>query len=154
MAVDWDDYPTSGRTQWFAAIRAQRPCGVGYGYSVVTTGATGNYAQFNVPWILITDLSTDETKLQYDSETIPPGFTTPLTLLKDTPGPLFDIFWAMVVDRANPLRSMLSQFDQTEPNLRNRFTMPAMRDGISDPVVECPNPWTVTPLTREQVNDL
>lgn len=151
MAVDWDQYPASGRTQYFAGSYSQRPCGVGYGYRLKTTGANNVYAQFNFPTVVITDLGTDENALQWDSEQIPSGFITPITLLRDFNPFDFEWMWTIVCDRLVSSGDIVIFHDQALPNLRTRFTTPPAENPPGEPLEHCPNPWTVTPMTKEEV---
>lgn len=151
--LDWDQYPISGRTQWFAGSYCQKPCGVGYGYVMQTFGATGIYAQFNLPIIGLTTFETDPTRLVWDSEFDLPGFLTHLALIRDVNPTTKIMEWQIEASRIDPDGSIRVELDQAVPNLRLRFTMPPAKNPSGDPIPLCPNNWTVTPMTRAQVNE-
>ncbi len=150
MALDWNDYPTSGRTQWFGGGFADRPCGVGYGYTVVTTGAKGIYKQFNEPWQLRTREDTDPALLHWDSDSIPPGFSGLLILSRSLNAISEDITWVLSCVNLDITLTFLSVVVQVEPNLRLRFTTPTTVNPFSLPIENIPNGFTITPLTRQQ----
>ena len=151
--VDWANYPISGRTQWFAGSFCQRPCGVGYGYVLQTTNATGLYAQFNVPLVCITDLGGVEVDLNWKSLSIPVGFIDVATLNRKVNPISSNIEWNVFIPRDPPGQTIIINLAQTIPNLRFRFATPPAADEFLQPIDECPSPWNVTPMTREQVID-
>lgn len=153
VVLDWSLYPTNGRTQWFAGSYCQRPCGVGYGYVLRTTLATGLYAQFNNPIVCLSTFETDPDRLLWESEVVPIGFDSTLVLIRDTNGTTKVMEWQIEANRTNPDKSIRVAQDQTIPNLRLRFTTPPAVNQSGDPLPLCPNAWTVTPLTRQQVDE-
>lgn len=149
--IDWDLYPTRGRTQWFAAMNAQRPCGVGFGYTAVTTGATGIYSQFNLPFTLTTTELTSPEDLNWEAATTRPGFTLPALLNRKINPFTGDNEWVLFIPRDLPGQSVVVSVAQSFPNLRTRFNAPKALDQFTNPIPQLPNQWTFTPLTRWQV---
>ena len=151
--VNWNHYPTSGRTQSFAGSYCQRPCGVGYGYVLKTTGASGIYWQFNFPIVAITTNEVDTTRLVWESEGAREFFQSSLAIIRDTNPTTKVMEWQIECNNTDPDKSIRAAMDQVVPNLRLRFTMPPAVNQAGDPIENCPNLWTITPLTREQVNE-
>jgi len=149
--IDWNLYPSRGRTQWFAAVHANRPSGVGFGYHIVTTEATGIYAIFNTPIRLITTEGTTEEDLVWVAEAIPPGFTAAPLLSRKINPMTQENEWNLFVPRDLPGTNIIVKANQSFPNLRLAFTLPQAQDQFGDPIPELPSQWTFTPLTRQQV---
>lgn len=153
MSLVWDNYPTRGRTQYFAGSFCQRPCGVGYGYALQTSSATGLYQQFNLPIVVITTNEVDPTRILWESAKVPPGFDSTLVLIRDTNPTTKVMEWQIECNAIDADRSIRASQDQTIPNLRLRFTTPPATNQSGDPLLACRFPWTITPMTREQVID-
>lgn len=153
MTLDWSLYPTSGRTQWFGAVHANRPSGVGFGYSFVTSHATGLYAYFNTDRTVITTELASEEDLNWESATTPPGFTAAPLLNRKINPITNNNEWVLFIPRDMPGQTIIVAVNQSFPNLRNPFIAPPAADPFGDPIPELPDPWMFMPLTRHQATN-
>lgn len=153
MTLNWTVYPTSGRTNWFGGERANIPCGVGWSYNLHTTGAVGIYAQFNSTETVITREDATAEDLAWLALEIPVGFFSVPILHKKLPPGESPIEWSYFIDHDDVTKSVRLQVSLTDPNLRFNFTTPPARNAIGELLPDCPNPWTISPLTLEQTNE-
>lgn len=150
MALDWNDYPSSGRTQYFGGERSSLPGGVGYAYRTWTTNATGIYTQYNSPFVVVAYGNPFATDITWRSPQIPPGFTDYTYLARKLPPVNLDLEFTLSGSTGDDASSFTTTRIQTHPNLRSRFTLPIAKSFLGNPITGLPDAWTIEPLTLEQ----
>lgn len=130
------------------------PCGVGWAYALVTTGGVGIYEQFNTPLIVVTEETMGPTPLVWSNLVTPPGFDFPPVFQKFLPVGSPQIRFTLAIISTDVTKTIVLDDSFTDPNLRFRLTTLPARNAINELIPDCPNPWTITPLSQEQFDEI